>query len=92
MGFDFSKNVDVFVCCGDISIFEGGLEFMMEELSKIKMKAGHFQMEMVGDPAYTEEPGISIQSNQGHIQFKTLEEFKSILDVCKRSLEVFKRI
>jgi hypothetical protein len=31
-----SKNVDVVVCCGDISIFEGGLEFMMEELSKIK--------------------------------------------------------
>ena len=31
-----SKNVDVIVCCGDISIFEGGLEFMMEELSAIK--------------------------------------------------------
>ena len=27
---------DIVVCCGDISIFEGGLEFMMEELSAIK--------------------------------------------------------
>ena len=31
-----SKKADVIVCCGDISIFEGGLEFMMEELSAIK--------------------------------------------------------
>ena len=31
-----SKKVDVVVCCGDISIFEGGLELMMEELSNIK--------------------------------------------------------
>ena len=27
---------DIVVCCGDISLFEGGLEFMMEELSSIK--------------------------------------------------------
>ena len=31
-----SNKADIIVCCGDISIFGGGLEFMMKELSAIK--------------------------------------------------------
>ena len=62
---------------------------LCKEYSKIKMKAGHFQMEMLGDPLYTEEPAISLQSNQGHIQIKTLEELKSIFITSAEDIELF---
>ena len=62
---------------------------LCKEYSKIKMKAGHFQMEMTGDPLYTEEPAISLQSNQGHIQIKTLEELKSIFITSAEDIELF---
>ena len=62
---------------------------LCKEYSKIKMKAGHFQMEMVGDPLYTEEPAISLQSNQGHIQIKTLEELKSIFITSAEDIELY---
>lgn len=43
-----------------------------EELSKIKMKAGHFIVETVGNEKFPDEPGIALQSNQSKITIKTL--------------------
>ena len=45
-----------------------------EERSKIKMKAAHLEVEMVGDETKPKEYGVFIQSNQAPIGIKTLLE------------------
>ena len=42
------------------------------ERSKIRMKAGHLEVEMIGDETLQNEYGITLQSNQSGIMIKTL--------------------
>jgi hypothetical protein len=42
------------------------------ERSKIRMKAGHLEVEMIGDETLPNEYGITLQSNQSGIMIKTL--------------------
>ena len=48
------------------------------ERSKIRMKAGHLEVEAIGDETRPDEYGISMQSNQAGIMVKTLTEARTV--------------
>ena len=62
------------------------------EMSKIKMKAGHLEAEMVGDEAHPDLMGIALQSNIAPIQIKTVQEGKSIFITSAEDIEMFANV
>ena len=59
------------------------------ERSKIKMKAGHLNAEMVGNDEQTTAPGIALQSNLAPIQIKTIQEGNSIFLTSAEDIEMY---
>ena len=59
------------------------------EMSKIRMKAGHLEAEMIGDEAHPDMMGIALQSNIAPIQIKTVAEGKSIFVTSAEDIEMF---
>ena len=59
------------------------------EMSKIRMKAGHLEAEMVGDEGHPDAMGIALQSNIAPIQIKTIAEGKSIFITSAEDIEMF---
>jgi len=59
------------------------------EMSKIRMKAGHLEAEMVGDEGHPDLMGISLQSNIAPIQIKTVQEGKSIFITSAEDIELY---
>ena len=59
------------------------------EMSKIKMKAGHLEAEMIGDTGHPDLMGIALQSNIAPIQIKTVQEGKSIFISSAEDIELF---
>ena len=59
------------------------------EMSKIRMKAGHFEAEMVGDEGHPDLMGIALQSNIAPIQIKTVQTGKSIFITSAEDIEMF---
>ena len=62
------------------------------EMSKIRMKAGHFEAEMVGDEGHPDAMGIALQSNIAPIQIKTVQEGKSIFITSAEDIEMFANV
>ena len=62
------------------------------EMSKIRMKAGHFEAEMVGDEGHPDLMGIALQSNIAPIQIKTVQEGKSIFITSAEDIELFANV
>ena len=50
----------------------------VNERSKIKMKAGHLEAEMIGNETLPNEYGITLQSNQSGIMIKTLRGYETL--------------
>ena len=50
----------------------------VNERSKIRMKAGHLEVEMIGNETLPNEYGITLQSNQSGIMVKTLRGFDTL--------------
>ena len=59
------------------------------EMSKIRMKAGHLEAEMVGDVGHPDLMGIALQSNIAPIQIKTVSTGKSIFITSAEDIEMF---
>ena len=59
------------------------------EMSKIRMKAGHLEAEMVGNEELPDAMGIALQSNIAPIQIKTVAEGKSIFITSAEDIEMF---
>ena len=59
------------------------------EMSKIRMKAGHLEAEMIGDEGHPDLMGIALQSNIAPIQIKTVAEGKSIFITSAEDIELF---
>ena len=59
------------------------------ERSKIKMKAGHLNAEMVGNDEQTSAPGIALQSNIAPIQIKTIQEGNTIFLTSAEDIEMY---
>ena len=59
------------------------------EMSKIRMKAGHLEAEMVGDEGHPDLMGIALQSNIAPIQIKTVQTGKSIFITSAEDIEMF---
>jgi len=62
------------------------------EMSKIRMKAGHFEAEMVGDEGHPDLMGIALQSNIAPIQIKTVQTGKSIFITSAEDIEMFANV
>ena len=62
------------------------------EMSKIRMKAGHLEAEMIGDEAHPDMMGIALQSNIAPIQIKTVAEGKSIFITSAEDIEMFANV
>ena len=59
------------------------------EMSKIRMRAGHLEAEMIGDELHPDMMGIALQSNIAPIQIKTVHEGKSIFVTSAEDIELF---
>jgi len=59
------------------------------EMSKIRMKAGHLEAEMVGDVGHPDLMGIALQSNIAPIQIKTVAAGKSIFITSAEDIEMY---
>ena len=59
------------------------------EMSKIRMKAGHLEAEMIGDEGHPDLMGIALQSNIAPIQIKTVAKGKSIFVTSAEDIEMF---
>ena len=59
------------------------------EMSKIRMKAGHLEAEMIGNEELPDAMGIALQSNIAPIQIKTVAEGKSIFITSAEDIEMF---
>ena len=62
------------------------------EMSKIKMKSGHLEAEMVGDVGHPDLMGIALQSNIAPIQIKTVQTGKSIFITSAEDIEMFANV
>jgi len=62
------------------------------EMSKIRMKAGHLEAEMIGDEGHPDMMGIALQSNIAPIQIKTVAEGKSIFVTSAEDIEMFANV
>ena len=62
------------------------------EMSKIRMKAGHLEAEMVGDEGHPDLMGIALQSNIAPIQIKTVQTGKSIFITSAEDIEMFANV
>ena len=62
------------------------------EMSKIRMKAGHLEAEMVGDVGHPDLMGIALQSNIAPIQIKTVAAGKSIFVTSAEDIEMFANV
>ena len=62
------------------------------EMSKIRMKAGHLEAEMVGDEGHPDLMGIVLQSNIAPIQIKTVQTGKSIFITSAEDIEMFANV
>ena len=72
----------------DMSKFKAGSRGYGER-SKIKMKAGHLNVEMIGNDQQADSPGIALQSNLAPIQIKTIQEGNSILLTSAEDIEMY---
>ena len=59
------------------------------EMSKIRMKSGHLEAEMVGDVGHPDLMGIALQSNLAPIQIKTVAAGKSIFVTSAEDIEMY---
>ena len=62
------------------------------EMSKIRMKSGHLEAEMIGDEDHPDLMGIALQSNIAPIQIKTVKEGKSIFITSSEDIEMFANV
>ena len=72
----------------EMSAFKAGSRGVGER-SKIKMKAGHLNAEMVGNNEQTSAPGIALQSNIAPIQIKTIQEGNTIFLTSAEDIEMY---
>ena len=72
----------------EMSAYKAGTRGVGER-SKIKMKAGHLNAEMVGNDEQTTAPGIALQSNLAPIQIKTIQEGNTIFVTSAEDIEMY---